>query len=635
MSKVTEINNLKNLSDHENENENDSDSELELDEYDTLKKLKNIIFDFSRCKSNRIRCINLYNQQNREDMLEIVNKIAGMYIFSNSSLIETYIRDICFDSDISIELKIVLAQALNMEKTNGKISDYSFSVLNNICELFSNSLDEKIPTPIKVDTIRMLMKSNEHSSQALNYFTKITNDKNIECEFRYKTILCLEKEENDFYIFEAMYSFLRGCYNQTSFRILAAQYLLKGKKNLESVENFLISFATDEELDNNIRADASDVLLQMGSEKSMAIAREIIIILGRDNKIVRTIYDNAQNVHIKEFEQSVIDGIEFLNKFQISLEKSRDPSSSSSAAKDPSMSSSAAKDYTFENIKKSIKEIVESEKMEWSEIQKKENISAIELGLNRIQMDRALYSKYNYSLLNILLKVWTFINVDSNSEVKDEMTKRLIEELIEMSGTCSTGYAERLVNVISGFGDFNFKMGWEDQIISNFTGRLNARARNITKDWKEENKLIILINDMLNYDKETEMKVLTLFVNNKNLSYFTDTIGFKGKNMTYEDIRMKMVSDGKYPSPPEKVDVFFSIYDIDETLETFQANVFNEMSIDSDQFIDRKFFLTFFRENMLSIRDEMYLEFKDHISDEYFDLCIRKAIMSYEGRIPS
>ena len=186
-------------------------------------------------------------------------------------------------------------------------------------------------------------------------------------------------------------------------------------------------------------------------------------------------------------------------------------------------------------------------------------------------MDRALYSKYNFNLLYVLLKVWTYI---SSHKHQEEMTKRLIQELYEMSGTCSTGFISRLVNAISGFGDFNLRISWRDQIVANFTGRLNFRARNI-----------------INKDEEDKNFDLYCIKNTKN----KDTLSKS------------------------------------EQLEQFQENVLTELTINSSDFETRKHFLKFFRKNMLSIREELYEEFKDHITDTDFDLYFRSAISSYEG----
>ena len=123
---------------------------------------------------------------------------------------------------------------------------------------------------------------------------------------------------------------------------------------------------------------------------------------------------------------------------------------------------------------------------------------------------------------------------------------RLVEELAEMAGTCSSGFATRLVNTISGFGDFSMKISWRDQIASNLLGRLNARIR--------------------------DMDNLTL-----------------------------------------------------------QEKVLEEMTIPSGDYALRKHFLKFLRANMLSIREELYTEFKTYITDTDFDLYFRAAISVYEN----
>jgi glutamate formiminotransferase len=62
-----------------------------------------------------------------------------------------------------------------------------------------------------------------------------------------------------------------------------------------------------------------------------------------------------------------------------------------------------------------------------------------------------------------------------------------------------------------------------------------------------------------------------------------------------------------------------------------QEKVVEEMTIPSFNYDLRKNFLKFFRKNMLSIREEMYQEFKNHISDSDYDLYFRKAISMYEN----
>ena len=81
----------------------------------------------------------------------------------------------------------------------------------------------------------------------------------------------------------------------------------------------------------------------------------------------------------------------------------------------------------------------------------------IKLSMQRIFMDRALYSKFNNSLLNILLKIYSYIQTRNDESIKEELYKRMIQELEEMSGTCSSGFASRLVNILSGHENFNIR----------------------------------------------------------------------------------------------------------------------------------------------------------------------------------
>ena len=176
------------------------------------------------------------------------------------------------------------------------------------------------------------------------------------------------------------------------------------------------------------------------------------------------------------------------------------------------------------------------------------------------------------------------------------MKDRLLEELVDMSGTCSSGFASRLVNVISGFGDFNIRISWKDQIIANLTGRLNAKIKNIIS---------------------TDLSVEEL----KQLYYL----------MYYE-------YDKSSDTKPESVEEFFekseksdNMLNLEDIKAEYQNRVLCEMMIAPSAYADRKHFIKFFREHLLSIREEMYEEFCKHITDTDYDLYFRMALINYDG----
>tara|TARA_B100000497_G_scaffold124174_1_gene158207 strand:- start:5191 stop:7245 length:2055 start_codon:yes stop_codon:yes gene_type:complete len=417
----------------------------------------------------------------------------------------------------------------------------------------------------------------------------------------------LENISNPFekYLFNAQLNFLKYSDNDIYYRILAGQYLLqKFDQEKEFIEKQLLEFAQDINIEYDRRADAADILIQLGSTTSKENGRKIIMELGNIKGKSRTVFENAQNVHVEEVESSVLEVLEFFATLPIY--KIND------------------KSIDFNYVKKQIEDILIKDKNMLkpnldciycgnlraesfcSENCKKlyERENKINVSLNRINMDRALYSKYNSSLVNILIKVWSYL---INHEHENEMKKRLLEELEEMAGTCSSGFASRLINSISGFGDFNIRISWEDQIISNFSGRLNAYARKIN----DPNSI---------FYKEKYIEILSLWLN----------------SIEQQELKDKFISEIKQKDPKiEEIVEYYLKEDKEEKIESciedFSFNILNELTIESSKAEQRLQFSLFFRTYVAEIREEMYQEFKEYLDDASFDLYMRKALMSYEG----
>lgn len=545
------------------------------------ESLSEIIMDLGSPPETRLGAINLfYDKYGQETILELINRLSTMYTFSGTKILEKYLYEMCVKSDISSFLKIKCATSLCYFDPEREIG---YNALDSVCK----NMGKDVATPCQIDAVCLLMRHKKFKTKAKNYLCVITNDQDIDCDYRYKTILSIEGKgikNCQYFIKEVTMTFFDNPGNRTLYRILAGQYMMHKSKLLDrerkKIEGVIMEFTQDPNLDYNIRADAADVILRIGSEDNQKIARNIIMMLGREGGKNLTIFDNAQNVHIDEIEESVIDALEFLSSI--------DMKTVTGVPGTPVI--------TFGYVKKQIDDMLakeapkKMEKMTSDEEEHNERVDRISVALNRIYMDRALYSKYNCTLLYILLKVWTYI---TSHESEQEMRKRMLQELYEMSGTCSTGFASRLVNVISGFGDFNLRISWRDQIISNFTGRLNARARDITKSVDEY----------------------------KNFRLYCKNIANKEDDAKEDTIRQELLSERnkqKENKTPE------------QQLEEFQDKVLCEMSLDSDKFKSRKNFLRFFRKNMLSIRQELHKEFKAHIPDTDFDLYFRQAIAKYE-----
>lgn len=467
------------------------------------------IVDLSLPVKTRIEALNLYYTNECENAIETINKLIMMYELSGTKVLRSFLFDICDNSTIPPFLQSLCAKGLCSHDVNDELGYKAVSIVYP-------KLGKDVGTPYKIDFVKLLMKNSNYKAEAHKYFCEIIDDTTLNCDYRYKAILGLGEEHPEFTL-SACQVFIKNSTNAINYRILGCQNLLIRKVNQEEVEKVLVEFATDEKVEYNLRADATDVLLQMGSDSSKALAQNIIMELGRAGhggvrRRTRNLYDNAQNVHTKEVEDSVKDALEFLQTF--------------------SVMTSDNVPITVEYVEKAITLLAMD----------RPGRDKIQVSMNRIVMDRALYSKYNCTLALILLHVWTYI---SGHKHEIEMKKRLLEEMEDMAGTCSSGFAGRLINTISGFGDFTMRISWRDQITGNLTARINKK-----------------IQDM-------------------------------------DDLRL-------------------------------QEKVMNEMTLETPYYEDRKNFLKFLRIHVFSLREELYSEFKQYITDTDFDLYFRGAMSVYE-----
>lgn len=434
------------------------------------------IMDFSLDESVRITCIDKYYKiYGADNTVETVNKLAMLYQLSNSKVLRNYLYAICMKSCINSFLKSIAAKALC---TQDERDDYGYKAIEKVYP----EMDKSIPTPYKIEFVKLLMRNSQYKDSANKYFCEIIDDTTLDSKYRYMCIANLESDKS-YFIERACIKFVKNEKNDIRMRILACQNLLFNFKPEINIEEYLYSFAINTAIEYNCRADAADVLLQAGSERYKNQAKDVIMDLASNCGTVKitNIYENAQNVHSQQVEESVKTAIEFLQTFNIMKARGRQ--------------------IDLEYIKNIILKNMDN----------KEDIEKIKISLNRISLDRGLYSSYNCSLENILLRVWSYLTGHKDSA---DIQRRLIEELIEMSGTCSSGFITRLVNTISGFGDFSMRISWRDQIIANLSGRLNALIRDLDDTKKQET---ILYQMTLETEDPTARKEFLKFLR-KNIS---------------------------------------------------------------------------------------------------------------------
>lgn len=574
-------------------------------------KEADFILDLSNSIESRMNILEKYFRENEKGAIEILRQLNSMWFMSGIKAIENFFLDLCDSQNVSSLLKLSIAKSLGDGTDDKEPSKKALISILNIGEL---------PTPCRIEAIELLLKFNGDSSIIYEYLKEFLFDIQIEGGFKYKTILNLENLASQWireqlydlfpnkefvkYIFTISATLIKQefpkfkpeldnedffelmilrmgydkltetwkiyCTNTINkyeylisqlqlqfvnmreisifYRILSAQYLLQkfytilSSEDIENIENILLEFAENPLNTENQRADAADTLMHLGCEPMKDKGKNIILSLGYGDREINTLYTNSQNVHNEELESSILELLEFFAEYTTLL-INRLP-------------------ITFQQVRRQIENLSTA----------KYDKEKIQLSLNRIHVDRVLFSKYNMSLETLLIKLWSYIQ--NNPEYKEQLLQRLLEELQDMSGTCSSGFASRIVNVVSGFGDFSLRISWEDQIVSNFNGRLNAMVRNIT------------LEESI-YRNEHYDTVISLQKDNEE--------------------------------------------EVESVLESFSQCVLEELPLRSSEPYKRKNFNFFLKHSFPIIRQEMYEEFSSFLDDTTFDLYFRKALMHYEG----
>ena len=101
----------------------------------------------------------------------------------------------------------------------------------------------------------------------------------------------------------------------------------------------------------------------------------------------------------------------------------------------------------------------------------------IQSSLNRIRSDPSKF-RGDTTIAQVFDRI---VSIISTSRYKQEMWRRLGEELVEMNQLCATGHLSRIVNVIQGFDDvppeFHIKMDPKDEIFANLSNYITMNVQ--------------------------------------------------------------------------------------------------------------------------------------------------------------
>ena len=147
--------------------------------------------------------------------------------------------------------------------------------------------------------------------------------------------------------------------------------------------------------------------------------------------------------------------------------------------------------------------------------------------LDRISIDTSTFTEYHLGIADVLCYVWN--RVKNHPTFREELEKRVLEELVDMADTCSSGHTWRFVNVLSVYEGDILQIGWGDQIKANIVGRMSASIRDIQD---EALKDLVALGSMENADPD-EARVFREFAD-------------KTLKKIYHELRTEFVVEGKH-----------------------------------------------------------------------------------------
>lgn len=323
----------------------------------------------------------------------------------------------------------------------------------------------------RVESAKYLFASEEDTNMEYAQETLLTilEDHEISSSDRYsiivdfisrsgiKTFLNMNKlrvpYDEDF-VFVMQKLFFDDVENDIRDRLLSGQHMLQMTGIDEQIKvevcDTILGIASDLKLEQRVRADAADIIIREGiTEDSRKRARALIGDIGGEDiatstglKGIKDVYADTENVHL--FTDQVN---EFITKLV------------TSGRKMPEF------EETYDQVVSELKSKITDRKQRFNALK----------ALHRISIDTATFTEHKATLQEIFVHVWLRIN-DYEEEKLNVLKTRFFEELCDMSDTCSSGHSSRFINVLSTY-DSTLVLKWDDQILSNIKGRLNARIR--------------------------------------------------------------------------------------------------------------------------------------------------------------
>ena len=244
--------------------------------------------------------------------------------------------------------------------------------------------------------------------------------------------------------------------------LMSARYIIDQYDYLSDERNTVLEYILDVADDKNesiyARSECADILITLGEGNEIIFGEQVIEELGdlyNENKN-KTIYTNAQNAHNETINENTRNIVRSLYKDYLKTKSYNDLVKTS-----------------HEDIHKELSTIYSLG----------ETHDKLHSFFYRVMTDPFRFERL--SLSDILLLVYNKI---CSFENKNDLMKRLLEEILDCDNSCTTGYFTRIVNTLNGFindKDMCFNINPRDELRSVIFARINRNIRSLPEKTRE------------------------------------------------------------------------------------------------------------------------------------------------------
>lgn len=542
------------------------------------------IFDFSLPLQERLN----YIITNISNITDIISRLKTMALISPIEQFEDYLIYIieCYEIDIYSRLDCL--------DTLIEINQFVYYELLYI--LFIDNEMNSLPRPRYYSYCLKLKYSDvplyeEFSVELLKLFF---TDPNVAITYRYKLLTNLsfeeknnENNENEKDIEYETFDTIKEdilfyfVFNETDelYKLLACQQCINNPMTYDIIKEIVKTTNKPQ-----IKAEGCDLLLGSNSQKDKDIALEILMGLGKS----KSIYENTQNVHFESISESAMKSIEKI--IQLNL-----------------------KEKSYEYIKQNLLEYITDEKI----------LTMLESVFYRIEIDRTLYKPIHQNLQHILCKIYSYIETFDNV-LQTELKNRLIEEMIDMCGTCSSGFLTRMVNCLSGYTDIGIFMSFEEQIKASLNHKINSTIMNLP-----EEEYVYIENTWYKIEENRwgkETKITRTNENNNENRQITQNVEITERTYENEPINESSINTLKDNKEEDIIVEWIPINRENSIIDTNINILLYELTEETE---NKKMFNDFMINNFIHIRNELFEEYKSSIGESDFDFYMFKAFIHY------